>query len=667
MNYSYAFLILLLPFLSFLVLGLAGMKMKKQVAAIIGTILMGCVFGLSIYTAYEYFFAIGRDASTGLYPTVDSFNFTWLKFTELLTFNIGFRLTPISVLMLIVITTVSFMVHIYSFGYMAERDENYKVEGYEKGMQRFYAYLSLFTMSMLGLVVATNIFQMYLFWELVGVCSYLLIGFYYSSPAAIHASKKAFIVTRLADFFFLFGVIVLGFAVSTLTNLVPEGGSALSFSTLLSNPEAIASQLGAVEFFGIPALPLSLICIFIGGAGKSAMYPLHIWLPDAMEGPTPVSALIHAATMVVAGVFLVARLFPLYVICDVAINVVAVTGAFTAFYAAAVACVQSDIKRALAFSTLSQIAYMMTALGVSTAAGVGEEGGLGYMASMFHLFTHAMFKALLFLVAGAVIHAVHSNENSAMHGLRKYMPISNIAFLIGCLAISGIPPFAGFFSKDEILVACYEKGTVWGLWMSMVAGMTAFYMFRIYFLIFYWKEHEVHEGHAHPHEGPWTMSLPLIALSAISVVCGLVPFGELVTVDGHALHTHTNWTVAISSVCVALVGIGLAFKLYYKENPLPTRMKNACSGLWEAAYRRFYMDEFYQFLTHKVIFQKICKPIAWFDRHCIDGFFNLLADLTNSCSFAIRRLQSGNVQSYVYVYLMGALLLAVVTMACVLI
>ena len=667
MNYSYAFLILLLPFLSFLVLGLAGMKMKKQVAAIIGTVLMGCVFGLSVYTAYEYFFAIGRDASTGLYPTVDSFNFTWLKFTELLTFNIGFRLTPISVLMLIVITTVSFMVHIYSFGYMAERDENYKVEGYEKGMQRFYAYLSLFTMSMLGLVVATNIFQMYLFWELVGVCSYLLIGFYYSSPAAIHASKKAFIVTRLADFFFLFGVIVLGFAVSTLTNLVPEGGSALSFSTLLSNPEAIASQLGAVEFFGIPALPLSLICIFIGGAGKSAMYPLHIWLPDAMEGPTPVSALIHAATMVVAGVFLVARLFPLYVICDVAINVVAVTGAFTAFYAAAVACVQSDIKRALAFSTLSQIAYMMTALGVSTAAGVGEEGGLGYMASMFHLFTHAMFKALLFLVAGAVIHAVHSNENSAMHGLRKYMPISNIAFLIGCLAISGIPPFAGFFSKDEILVACYEKGTVWGLWMSMVAGMTAFYMFRIYFLIFHWKEHEVHEGHAHPHEGPWTMSLPLIALSAISVVCGLVPFGELVTVDGHALHTHTNWTVAISSVCVALVGIGLAFKLYYKENPLPTRMKNACSGLWEAAYRRFYMDEFYQFLTHKVIFQKICKPIAWFDRHCIDGFFNLLADLTNSCSFAIRRLQSGNVQSYVYVYLMGALLLAVVTMACVLI
>lgn len=663
MDFNLTIAVVALPLFMFLFLGLAGVKMGRKLTGVLGVIGQGVTTVLAYGLALTYFFGTGQGQIVdGVRQTIIVADWSWLNLGDKVMANIGFELDPIAAMMLIVITTISFFVHLYSLGYMSDHEGNA-----EKGFQRYYAFLALFTFSMLGMVVATNIFQIFVFFEMVGVSSYLLIGFYYSSPAAIHASKKAFIVTRLADFFFLFGVIVLGFAVSTLTNLVPEGGSALSFSTLLSNPEAIASQLSAVEFFGIPALPLSLICIFIGGAGKSAMYPLHIWLPDAMEGPTPVSALIHAATMVVAGVFLVARLFPLYVICDVAINVVAVTGAFTAFYAAAVACVQSDIKRALAFSTLSQIAYMMTALGVSTAAGVGEEGGLGYMASMFHLFTHAMFKALLFLVAGAVIHAVHSNENSAMHGLRKYMPISNIAFLIGCLAISGIPPFAGFFSKDEILVACYEKGTVWGLWMSMVAGMTAFYMFRIYFLIFHWKEHEVHEGHAQPHEGPWTMSLPLIALSAISVVCGLVPFGELVTVDGHALHTHTNWTVAISSVCVALVGIGFAFKLYYKENPLPTRMKNACSGLWEAAYRRFYMDEFYQFLTHKVIFQKICKPIAWFDRHCIDGFFNLLGDLTNSCSFAIRRLQSGNVQSYVYVYLMGALLLAVVTMACVLI
>ena len=347
MEYNYAFLILLLPFLSFLVLGLVGMKMKRPVAALIGTVLMGCVFAMSVYTAYEYFFAVGRDASTGMYPTVTVFNFTWLKFTELLTFNIGFRLSPISVLMLIVITTVSFMVHIYSFGYMAERDENYKVEEYEKGMQRFYAYLSLFTMSMLGLVVATNIFQMYLFWELVGVCSYLLIGFYYPKHAAVHASKKAFIVTRFADLFFLIGILFYSFYVGTFNydlNAQPELNSALAGAAWV--------------------MPTALFLMFIGGAGKSAMFPLHIWLPDAMEGPTPVSALIHAATMVVAGVYQVASLFPIWVqYAPETLHYVAYIAAFTAFYAAAVACCQRDIKRGLAFSTISQIAYMLVALG----------------------------------------------------------------------------------------------------------------------------------------------------------------------------------------------------------------------------------------------------------------------------------------------------------------
>ena len=290
MEYSYAFLILLLPFLSFLVLGLLGMKMKKPLAGFIGTTVLGVLFAMSVYTAYEYFLVVGRDATTGLYPTVTVFNFTWLRFTELLTFNIGFRLTPISVMMLIVITTVSFMVHIYSFGYMAERDSKYKFEEYEHGFQRFYAYLSLFTMSMLGLVVATNIFQMYMFWELVGVCSYLLIGFYYPKHEAVHASKKAFIVTRFADLFFLIGILFFSFYVGTFNydlNANPE---------LVSKLASVASQYAWV-------LPTALFLMFIGGAGKSAMFPLHIWLPDAMEGPTPVSALIHAATMVVAGVY----------------------------------------------------------------------------------------------------------------------------------------------------------------------------------------------------------------------------------------------------------------------------------------------------------------------------------------------------------------------------
>ena len=333
MEYSYAFLILLLPFLSFLVLGLLGMKMKKQVAGLIGTIMLGSLFAMSVYTAYEYFFVIGRDAATGMYPTVTVFNFTWLKFTELLTFNIGFRLTPISVMMLIVITTVSFMVHIYSFGYMAERDEHYKFEEYEHGFQRFYAYLSLFTMSMLGLVVATNIFQMYMFWELVGVCSYLLIGFYYPKHAAVHASKKAFIVTRFADLFFLIGILFFSFYVGTFNY------------DLNANPELIGKLASVAKEYAW-VLPTALFLMFIGGAGKSAMFPLHIWLPDAMEGPTPVSALIHAATMVVAGVYQVASLFPIWVeYAPEQLHWVAYIAAFTAFYAAAVACAQRDIKR----------------------------------------------------------------------------------------------------------------------------------------------------------------------------------------------------------------------------------------------------------------------------------------------------------------------------------
>ena len=319
-QYSYAFLILLLPFLGFLLLGLLGMKMPKKVAGLIGTAIIGTVFALSLYTAYEYFFAVGRGAD-GLYPTVTAFNFTWMDFgksplfgTHLL-FNIGFRLTPISVMMLIVITTVSFMVHIYSFGYMAERDENYKAIGLEKGFQRFYAFLSLFTMSMLGLVVATNIFQMYLFWELVGVCSYLLIGFYYPKHAAVHASKKAFIVTRFADLFFLIGILFFSFYVGT-------------FNYDLTAPEnaGLSGRIAGAAW----VMPLALFLMFIGGAGKSAMFPLHIWLPDAMEGPTPVSALIHAATMVVAGVYQVASLLPIWVeYAPVQLHWVAWIAAFT--------------------------------------------------------------------------------------------------------------------------------------------------------------------------------------------------------------------------------------------------------------------------------------------------------------------------------------------------
>lgn len=651
--YSYAFLILLLPFLSFLLLGLLGMKMPKKVAGYIGTALMLVVVCLCYYTAYQYFFGVGREAS-GLYPTVTAFNLTWLDFGKSpifgidLLFKIGFRLTPISTMMLLVITTVSLMVHIYSFGYMAERDENYQVEGYEKGFQRFYAFLSLFTMSMLGLVVATNIFQMYLFWELVGVCSYMLIGFYYPKHAAVHASKKAFIVTRFADLFFLFGILIYSYYAGTFNydlGVMPE------LANNLTHMQQTASWL----------IPTALFLMFIGGAGKSAMFPLHIWLPDAMEGPTPVSALIHAATMVVAGVYQVASLFPIYVKFGAVeqLHWIAYIAAFTAFYAAAVACAQADIKRGLAFSTISQIAYMLVALGVCFALD-NHHGGLGYMAAMFHLFTHAMFKALLFLCSGAIIVIVGSNFYQYMGGLRKYMPITNVCFLIGCLAIAGIPPFSGFFSKDEIIAACFQFSPFLGWFMTVVAGMTAFYMFRLYYLIFWGKSYyEADSDHRRrPQEVPFVMWGPLVFLAIISVFAGLIPFGHFVSATGESYDIHIDWSVATTSIVAAVIGISLATWMYAgKEWPVADKLERTFPKLHKAALNRFYIDDAWQYFTHKIVFRCFSRPIAWFDRHVVDNTFNFLAWGTNEAAESIRPWQSGDVRGYATWFISGAVAL----------
>lgn len=628
---EYTLLILLLPFFSFLLLGICGKWLSHKTAGLIGTLVLGVVAVLSYTTAYEYF-TLPRTAE-GVFETLTPYNFTWLPFfNEGLHFDMGIQLDPISVMMLIVISTVSLMVHIYSFGYMHG----------ERGFQRYYAFLSLFTMSMLGLVVATNIFQMYMFWELVGVSSYLLIGFYYTSPAAIAASKKAFIVTRFADMFFLIGILIYGYYCKSF---------GFDF-----NSEGFAQ--------GGYMLPTALVLMFIGGAGKSAMFPLHIWLPDAMEGPTPVSALIHAATMVVAGVFQVARLFPLWIgYAPDALSIVAWVGAFTAFYAASVACAQSDIKRVLAFSTISQIAFMMVALGVCTEITTGHEhpGSLGYMASMFHLFTHAMFKALLFLGAGCIIHAVHSNEMSAMGGLRKYMPITHITFLIACLAISGIPPFSGFFSKDEILSACFAYSPFMGWIMTAIAAMTAFYMFRLYFGIFWGTENkQLHAEHT-PHEAPLTMTFPLMFLAVVTCVAGFIPFGHFVSADGQAYDIHLDWSVAGTSIVIAVGAIALATYIYMGERqPVADAAAEKLQKLHCWAYKRFYMDEVYQYITHRIIFAHISKPIAWFDRHVVDGFFNFLASGSHALSFRIRGLQSGAVQKYAYVFFVGILLLLAV-------
>ena len=642
MDITLPILILAIPITMFLILGIGGVKMSRKMAGVLGILGMGTTMTLAYIVAFTYFFS-GDSAfiADGIRQQLAVFDATWLAFTDKLVVNIGFLLDPISAMMLVVITTISFMVHLYSWGYME----------HEPGFQRYYAFLSLFSFSMLGLVVATNIFQMYIFWELVGVSSYLLIGFFYKLPSAVSASKKAFIVTRFADLGFLIGILLLSFYTNTF-----------NFLDLTHNPELALASTGGATFMGASVLTWALVLIYVGGMGKSAMMPLHIWLPDAMEGPTPVSALFHAATMVVAGVYLVARMFPLYLVEEAALTFITCVGAITAFYAAVVACCQIDIKRILAFSTISQIAFMMVTLGVARP---DLHDGMGYMASMFHLFTHAMFKALLFLGAGALIHAVHSNNYTEMGGLRKYMPITHWTFLIGCLAIAGIWPFAGFFSKDEMLAAMFANNTLWGAWMTMVAGLTAFYMFRMYFMVFWWEENPHYKEHK-PHDAPWQMSLPLIILAAVSCVAGFIPFGELVTWNGAPYHIRIEPQVATTSLIVAAFGIGLAAWLYMKKNSKPAAMKNAMPVLWKAANKRFYWDEIYMFITHKIIFNIICKSIAWFDRHVIDATMDGFAKVSQRTSVAIKGMQSGSIQSYVLWYFFGAVVLAAITWICLL-
>jgi NADH-quinone oxidoreductase subunit L len=629
-------LIPLLPVFSFIVIALLGRKNFPNFCGVLGTLAMLASFLLAITVAYEYFFVAGK--VNGIYQQLIPLKYTWLQFSPNVAIDMGILLDPISVMMIVIVTFISLMVHFYSLGYM-KGEERYAT---------YYSFLGLFTFSMLGLVLSSNIFQIYIFWELVGLSSYLLIGFYFDKPPAVAASKKAFIVTRFADLGFLIGILILAFYSGTL-----------DFQTLitrLTTPTAQLSQVTSASFLGVSALFWGLLLVFIGGAGKSAMFPLHIWLPDAMEGPTPVSALIHAATMVVAGVYLVARLFPVYSLsCPDALQVVAWVGAFSSLFAAVVACTQTDIKRVLAYSTMSQIGYMMFALGVS---GYGGEHGLGYMASMFHLFTHAMFKALLFLCAGAVIHYTHSNEMKDMGGLRKLMPVTHVAFLIACLAIAGIPPFAGFFSKEEILQAAFQSNKAIFIMGVATAAITAFYMFRLYFNIFWSKEYHSHHDHGHeePHsEGTVTMKIPLIILALLSIGAGFVPFASLVTSDGAALATEFHITFSIAPVLLATGGILLALSFYKKENTRPQKMATGLSALYRGAYHKFYIDEIYLFITKKIVFNLIGRPAAWFDRNIVDGSVNLLATITGKISFLIRRVQSGKLQSYAAYFFAGVI------------
>ncbi|MBS1666529.1 MAG: NADH-quinone oxidoreductase subunit L [Bacteroidetes bacterium] len=632
-------LIPLLPLATFVILGLFGRKYFKSFAGILGTLSILIVTLLSFYTAYHYFFVEGK--VDGVFQKIVALKYTWLEFSPNVSIDMGIVLDPISVMMIVVVSFVSLMVHIFSLGYM---------EGEER-FATYYAFLSLFTFSMLGLVLSSNIFQIYMFWELVGVSSYLLIGFYFDKPSAVAASKKAFIVTRFADLGFLVGILILAFYSGTL-----DFGVLINKLTSIQSPEFI--HITSASFLGASMLTWGLTLVFIGGAGKSAMFPLHIWLPDAMEGPTPVSALIHAATMVVAGVFLVARLFPVFSVDGTALNIVAYTGALSALLAAIIACTQTDIKRVLAYSTMSQIGYMMFSLGVSK---YGGENGLGYMASMFHLFTHAFFKSLLFLGAGAVIHVVHSNEMKDMGGLRKLMPITHITFLIACLAIAGIPIFSGFFSKEEILLAAYHSNKLIYVVGVLASGLTAFYMFRLYFSIF-WNstqnaDHLMKHGHG---EGSLTIKWPLIILAVCALLAGFVPIAHWVTSDGVPLETHIDIGFSTLPVLLALAGIGLASYLYKTANTRPQAIAHSLGGLYQTAYKKFYIDEIYLFITKKIIFNLIGRPAAWIDKNIVDGLMNGLAALTGKISELIKGLQSGKLQNYTLYFFGGALGLAII-------
>lgn len=630
--------ILLLPLAGFLLPALAGRRYPRYLAGWGSVLLLLAAATLSLLVACSYFFSEGK--VNGSFQAVIPLKISWLEFAPGLSIDMGILLDPISVMMLVVVTFVSLMVHLYSMGYM-------------KGAERFNAYFSflgLFTFSMLGLVVSSNIFQMYIFWELVGVSSFLLIGFHFEKISARTAARKAFIVTRFADLGFLIGILVLSYYSGTL-----DFPAMISRLTDPESPEWKAIHISS--FMGVSALSWGLILVFMGGAGKSAMFPLHIWLPDAMEGPTPVSALIHAATMVVAGVFLVARLFPVFSIADPgSLKIVEYVGLLSSLFAALIACTQSDIKRILAYSTMSQIGYMMFSLGVS---GYGGEEGLGFTASLFHLFTHAGFKALLFLGAGAIIHFVHSNEIMDMGGLRKQMPVTHITFLIACLAISGMPPLAGFFSKEEMLLACYQQDQPAYFIALITSGITAFYMFRLYFSVFWAKPAPSHQVSDHHGEGGFAMMLPLILLCLVTLGAGWIPFGQFISTDGKPLASAFHLSFSIAPVLVAVSGILLAAYFYRKSNERPRRIAASLGGLYLTLKNKFYIDEIYLFITRRLLYGQCAAAAAWFDRNIVDGLVIFTGDLTRTVSESIKRWQSGKLQQYAVYFLIASFLLVI--------
>ncbi|WP_214072023.1 NADH-quinone oxidoreductase subunit L [Mucilaginibacter sp. dw_454] len=618
---KYIWLIPLLPLAGFVINGLGRNTLSKGVIGFIGSLLVLISFGLSLAAFFQV-------KSTGHAIDVDLF--TWFSVGKL-SVDFSFLVDQLSAIMLLIITGVGFLIHLYSVGYMHD----------DEGFGKFFAYLNLFVFFMLLLVMGSNYLIMFIGWEGVGLCSYLLIGFWYTNPSYADAAKKAFIMNRIGDLGFLLGIF-----------LIFNTFDSISYHTVFS------------RVAGVHDAPLVLITLllFVGAVGKSAQLPLFTWLPDAMAGPTPVSALIHAATMVTAGIYMIARSNILFTMAPQTMEVIAIIGLTTAAFAALIALTQTDIKKVLAYSTVSQLGYMFLGLGVGA-----------YTGAFFHVLTHAFFKALLFLGAGSVIHAMGGEQDMRkMGGLKGKIKVTFITMLVGTIAIAGIPPFSGFFSKDEILAAAYAHNPTYYAIGVITAMLTSFYMFRMMYLTFWGKFRGTHEQEHHVHESPASMTIPLIVLAILSAVAGLI--GVPAIMGGHhelhaflspvfersakilgenELSTSTEWTLMGISVGLALVAMAFAYNKYVSKAQLPVEDTEERSILANLSYHKFYVDEIYDFLIRKPLdalsgfFYNIVERLG------IDALINDLGKGTLETSKALRLLQTGNVGFYIFMMVAG--------------
>jgi len=624
-------LIPIFPLIGFLIIGLTNKKLPKPVVNVLacGSVFLSLVSGVIAFIGLLSMPVGSRSIVTKLFDWIVVGNFNT---------SVSFNFDPLSAVMVLVVAGVGFLIHVYSIGYMAHDD----------GYARYFSFMNLFTFSMLLLVLADNVLLMFVGWEGVGLCSYLLIGFWFHKKSAADAGKKAFIFNRIGDFGFLLAVMLIFW----------------NFGTL--NIQSISRMAPEVLVAGGGIVTAITLLLFLGATGKSAQIPLYVWLPDAMEGPTPVSALIHAATMVTAGVYMIARLSALFVMAPVSLTVVAIVGGLTALFAATIGLVQNDIKRALAYSTVSQLGYMFLACGVGAFA-IG----------IFHLMTHAFFKALLFLSSGSVIHAMSGEQDMRyMGGLKNKIPHTYKVFLIGTLAISGIPLFSGFFSKDEILWKAFSQGSPFYWLMGLIAAiLTAFYMFRLLYMTFHGKSRMPTETAKHVHESPRVMLWPLYVLAFLAFIGGYiglpqVMFGgewfqhfldpviaPLVPFEGEVVHHYSHsyeYAFILASVIAALIGIVYAYRYYIRNPEIPKRLAERFNGLYKLLLNKYYVDEIYDYLIVKPMY--VLSLLFWkiFDVRVVDGMVNGVALFFGNLSERFRVAHTGYVRNYALVFLIGA-------------